>query len=76
MASGAYRLPYALFQEVARVTGIAATASGAATNNFLTTTVGSGVAQTKQVFGRIIGAESVDKLPGVYGDTVVVTIAF
>ena len=75
MASGTYRLPYALYQEVARSTEIAA-AAVAAYNNFLTTTVGSGVAQTRSVFGRVIGAESIDKLPGVYSDTVVVTIAF
>lgn len=76
MASAANRLPYLVFQETARATEIAATASLAANNNLLTSTVGDGTAQDKTIFGRIVGAETVANQPGVYVDTVVVTVAF
>lgn len=76
MASGTDRLPYVVYQEPARATEIAATASGAAINNLLTSTVGNGVAQDKTIYGRVIGAETVTQPAGLYTDTVVVTIAF
>ncbi len=76
MASGANRLPYMVFQEAARATEIAATSALAATDNLLTSTVGTGSAQTKTIFGRIVGNESTTKPSGIYVDTVVITIAF
>jgi spore coat protein U-like protein len=76
MASGASMLPYGLYQESARTTAIDATATGAASNNFLTTTLGDAEVQTKTVYGRIFAAESAAKVPGSYSDTVVVTVAF
>ena len=76
MASAANRLPYVVYQEIARATEIAATASLAATNNLLTSTVGDGTAQTKTIFGRIVGAESATTPSGTYIDTVVITVGF
>lgn len=76
MASAANRLPYVVYQEVARATEIAATSSLAANNNVLTSTVGNGLAQDKVIFGSVIGAESVANPAGVYVDTVIVTVAF
>jgi spore coat protein U-like protein len=76
MASEANRLPYMVFQEVARATEIAATSSLAANNNLLTSTVGNGVIQEKTIFGRIVGAETTTQPAGVYADTVVITVAF
>jgi spore coat protein U-like protein len=76
MAAGTNRLPYVVYQEPERATEIAATASLAANNNLLTSTVGNGVTQVKTIYGRVIGAETVTQAPGVYTDTVVVTVAF
>jgi spore coat protein U-like protein len=76
MASAAKRLPYMVFQEPERATEIAATASLAATNNLLTSTVGNGVTQDKTIYGRVVGAETTTQAAGVYTDTVVVTVAF
>jgi spore coat protein U-like protein len=76
MASAANRLPYAVYTDATRATPIGATASSAATNNLLTSTVGSGLDQPVTIYGRVIGAESVTNAPGAYNDTVVVTIAF
>jgi spore coat protein U-like protein len=77
MASGANRLPYMVFQDLTRVTEIAASAAGtAAYDNLLTSTVGNGLDQTKTIYGRVVGGESGAALPGSYFDTVVVTIAF
>ena len=76
MASAANRLPYVVYIDATRATQIDATASAAATNNLLTSTVGNGLNQPVTIYGRVIGAESVAKVPGAYIDTVVVTIAF
>ena len=76
MASGANLLPYMVFQETARATEIAATSSPTTNSNLLTSTVGTGSAQTKKVFGSVLGAESVTNPSGSYADLVVITIAF
>ena len=76
MASGANLLPYMVFQETGRATEIAASTSAAANNNLLTSTVGTGSTQTKNIFGSVLGAESVTKPTGIYVDLVVITIAF
>lgn len=76
MASAANRLPYVVYIDSTRATPIGATASLAATNNLLTSTVGSGLNQPVTIYGRVIGTESMAKAPGAYNDTVVVTIAF
>ena len=76
MASAANRLPYVVYIDATRATQIDATASAAATNNLLTSTVGNGLNQPVTIYGRVIAAESVAKVPGAYNDTVVVTIAF
>ncbi len=76
MASAANRLPYVVYQEPERATEIAATSSLAANNNLLTSTVGNGATQDKTIYGRVVGAETVAQVPGVYVDTVVVTVAF
>lgn len=76
MASATNRLPYVVYIDATRATSIDATASAAATNNLLTSTVGNGLDQPVTVYGRVVGAESATKVPGVYADTVVVTIAF
>lgn len=76
MASAANRLPYVVYQEVARATEIAATSSLAANNNVLTSTVADGLSQDKVIFGRVIGAETITNPAGVYTDTVLVTVAF
>jgi spore coat protein U-like protein len=76
MASAANRLQYAVFSDVTRATPIEATASAAATNNLLTSTVGNGQDQTVTLYGRVIGTESQITPPGVYADTVIVTVAF
>lgn len=77
MAAAANRLPYVVYIDATRATQIDATAAGSlAYNNLLTSTVGNGVDQPVTIYGRVVGAESVAKIPGVYGDTVVVTIAF
>jgi spore coat protein U-like protein len=77
MAAGANRLPYMVFQDATHATEIAASAAGTkAYDNLLTSTVGNGLDQPKPIYGRIVGAETTDVLPGSYIDTVVVTIAF
>jgi spore coat protein U-like protein len=74
MTSGASVLPYVIYIDSTRATTIDATAT--ALNNLLTTTVGNSVAQSKTIYGRVLAAESLAKLPGTYVDTVVVTVAF
>jgi spore coat protein U-like protein len=76
MAAATNRLPYVVYIDATRATQIDATASLAATNNLLTSTVGNGVAQPVTIYGRVVGAESTGKTPGSYDDTVVLTIAF
>ncbi|PUE31754.1 spore coat U domain-containing protein [Limnohabitans sp. Jir72] len=77
MASAANRLPYIIYIDGTRATQIDASAAGTlAYNNLLTSTVGNGLDQPVTIYGRVVGAESLAKVPGVYGDTVVVTIAF
>jgi spore coat protein U-like protein len=77
MASAASRLPYIIYIDATRATPIDASAAGTlAYNNLLTSTVGNGLEQAVTIYGRVVGAESLAKIPGVYGDTVVVTIAF
>lgn len=73
MASAANRLPYMFFQEPSRVTEIAASV---ANTNFITSTVGDGSTQTFTVYGRVVGTESSASPPGVYLDTVIVTVTF
>jgi spore coat protein U-like protein len=77
MASAANRLPYIIYIDATRAKQIDASAAGTlAYNNLLTSTVGNGVAQPVTIYGRVVGAESLSKIPGTYVDTVVVTIAF
>jgi spore coat protein U-like protein len=77
MSSAANRLPYVIYIDATRATQIDASAAGTlAYNNLLTSTVGNGLGQPVTIYGRVVGAESLAKVPGVYGDTVVVTIAF
>ena len=76
MGDAANRLPYIIAVDTTYATQVDATASLAATNNLLTSTVGNGLDQPVTIYGRVVGAESVSKAPGAYTDTVVVTIAF
>jgi spore coat protein U-like protein len=77
MAAAANRLPYVVYIDATRATQIDASAAGTlAYNNLLTSTVGNGLDQPVTIYGRVVGAESVAKVPGAYADTVVVTIAF
>ena len=77
MASAANRLPYIIYIDATRATQIDPSAAGTlAYNNLLTSTVGNGLDQPVTIYGRVVGAESLGKPPGIYGDTVVVTIAF
>jgi len=73
MGSAANRLPYLLYQEVGRVTEIAASV---ANTNFVTTTLGDGSTQTYTLYGRVVGAEASASPPGSYSDTVIITVAF
>ena len=77
MASAANRLPYVVYIDGTRATAIDASAAGTlAFNNLLTSTVGNGLNQPVTIYGRVVGAESTAKPPGVYTDTVVLTVAF
>ena len=73
MGSAANRLPYVLYQEVGRVTEIAASV---ANTNFVTSQVSDGLTKTYSLYGRVIGTESSTSPPGAYSDTVIITVAF
>jgi spore coat protein U-like protein len=74
MAADTFRLPYVVYIDSTRVTSIDATA--VALNNLLTTTVGTGEDQDVMIYGRIKGEETAAQEPGVYADSVVITIAY